>query len=251
MELLDRLRALTPVLAEQGRLIRLAESRRVIYVGDTHGDLDATETVLRRYARDDTAVVFLGDAVDRGPHSEANLRRIVEAKLDDPEAVFLVMGNHEGWSVTPIFPADFWTSLAPREAAEIGTRLLALPLAVWHPAGILALHGALPDVDGLDAIEAVDPSTEAWRRMTWGDYATSAGEGSPFLDRPMFGRGEFERLRAALGIRILVRAHQPSAPLWMFDRRCLTLFTSSAYGRGDRVVAVLEQGASTLEVRAI
>jgi hypothetical protein len=44
---------------------------------------------------------------------------------------------------------------------------------------------------------------------------------------------------AQLGARVLVRSHQPFAPTYLFDDRCLTLFTSSAYGDGRRRVAVL------------
>ncbi|GAG60956.1 unnamed protein product, partial [marine sediment metagenome] len=41
-----------------------------------------------------------GDYVDRGPDSAGNLESILQTKLAHPEAVFLLMGNHEGWFST-------------------------------------------------------------------------------------------------------------------------------------------------------
>jgi hypothetical protein len=39
--------------------------------------------------------------------------------------------------------------------------------------------------------------------------------------------------------KILIRGHQPHAPRYLFDKRCLTLFTSSAYPV-PRNVAILD-----------
>jgi len=38
---------------------------------------------------------------------------------------------------------------------------------------------------------------------------------------------------------VLVRSHDPLAPERLFKNRCLTIFTSCAYGR-DRKIAVLD-----------
>ena len=45
-----------------------------------------------------------------------------------------------------------------------------------------------------------------------------------------------------LGKNVLIRSHQPDAPPTMYGRRCLTLFTSSAYGHyvSERTVAVVD-----------
>jgi hypothetical protein len=248
MLVLDRLRTLRPVFERQGRLIRLPGNRAVVYVGDTHGDLEATEKVLGRFPVSDYVVVFLGDTVDRGPESEANLLRILDAKCDAPDAVYLLMGNHEAWAVSPFSPADFWASLDAANAGAIAEGLLRLPLAAWQPSGVFALHGALPAMDTLDTFEAIVPGSDAWREITWGDYRPE-GESDAWRaisSRPSFPRETFEDRRRQLGVRLLVRSHQPGLPLWIYNRRCLTLFTSSAYGRVERHVAVLQTGGSEL-----
>jgi len=39
--------------------------------------------------------------------------------------------------------------------------------------------------------------------------------------------------------KVLIRSHQPDAPQFMFDNRCLTIFTSSAYTR-ERTIAIFD-----------
>lgn len=223
------------------RLIKLPANRPVVFVGDTHGDREASESVLARFAPSRHVIVFLGDAVDRGPDSRGNLRLILTALRDHPDSVHLLMGNHEAWAVDPFAPADFWGSLAPEEEAKLAGALTRLPLAAHHPAGLLALHGALPDLASLAELDDLELGSEAWRAITWGDWEEGGADGAPTASRrrPAFGRAEFERRARNLDTRVLVRSHQPSVSRYLFHDRCLTLFTSSAYGDGRRRVAVL------------
>ena len=107
-----KIQALREILRKELRLILLPADKTAVFVGDTHGDREATEEVLRRFFDENHVLVFLGDYVDRGPDSFGNLRVLVEAKLAHPERIFLLMGNHEGWAVAPFVPADFWRSLS-------------------------------------------------------------------------------------------------------------------------------------------
>jgi len=236
---------------EEGRLIRLPEGKTIVFVGDTHGDREATEEVLSRFLSPDHVIVFLGDYVDRGPDSEGNLRLLLEVKLSRPNQVFLLMGNHEGWAVAPFTPADFWRSLDMRSERAYAETLSLLPFAAYHPQGVLALHGALPDVERVEEIEKVQLGSADWRKIAWGDWADAPGY---VLDpggfgRPTFGRDYFEEIASRLGLRALVRSHQPFAPTYLFDDRCLTIFTSSAYGGTERTVAILRPGRPLRDAR--
>ena len=42
-----------------------------------------------------------------------------------------------------------------------------------------------------------------------------------------------------LGKNVLIRGHQPNANERMFDNKCLTIFTSSAYSR-KRTIAIVD-----------
>lgn len=239
---LDRiLDDLSARLRDSGRLVRLRSDRPIVFVGDTHGDREATERVLERFPVSEHTIVFLGDVVDRGTDSLGNLKIILSETVAHPESVHLLMGNHEAWSIAPFSPADFWHGLPPEVADRLGAALCHLPLAAWHPAGALAVHGALPDVSSLSAIESIELGSEAWRAITWGDWEASRGGGYPSAGwgRPSFDRVEFDRRSKWLDARVVVRSHQPFAPTFLFGDRCLTLFTSSAYGDGPRRVAVL------------
>jgi serine/threonine protein phosphatase 1 len=69
-------------------------------VGDVHGRLDLLDQLLEQIDRDAAATdktvirLFVGDYVDRGPHSSAVIERLVQLRRDDLRAVFL-RGNHE------------------------------------------------------------------------------------------------------------------------------------------------------------
>jgi len=228
-------------LRGRSRLVRLEPDRPTVFVGDTHGDREATERVLAQFPVPKHTIVFLGDVVDRGPDSLGNLELVLSQVITHPESVHLLMGNHEAWSVASFSPADFWEGLAPGDAAKLSDALSHLPLAAWHPGGVVAVHGALPDVPSLDAVDSVELGSEAWRAITWGDWEDAQGGGLPSAGwgRPLFGRADFERRIGQLDARVLVRSHQPFAPKLLFNDRCLTLFTSCAYGDGPRRVAIL------------
>jgi len=250
MELLELLREARPLFERAGRLVRLPKDEPIVFVGDTHGDREATEQVLERFPPSEHVLVFLGDYVDRGPDSEGNLMLLLQTKLNHPGRIHLLMGNHEGWLVAPFSPADFWESLPPGERQEVAEALARLPFAAWHPAGVLGLHGALPDVDEIGEIEQVQLGSSQWRKITWGDWEDAPGYViGDWFGRPTFGRDFFEEIGERLGLKALVRSHQPHAPLYLFDHRCLTIFTTHAYGGGDRRVAVLPPGRTVTDAR--
>jgi len=226
---------------QQGRLIRLPGDQTIVFVGDTHGDREATESVLARFLLPGHVIVFLGDYVDRGPDSAGNLALLLQMKLSQPDRLFLLMGNHEAWAVSPFSPADFWEGPGPQSDPAYAETLSLLPFAAYHPRHILAVHGALPDVTTTEEIQDMRLGSGNWRKVTWGDWADAPGyvldPGS--FGRPTFGRDYFQEISSRLGLRALVRSHQPLVPAYLFADRCLTLFTSRVYGGSERRVAVL------------
>jgi predicted MPP superfamily phosphohydrolase len=216
---------------QEGNLIKL-ESGRVIFVGDTHGDLEATSTVIARYLNAENKIVFLGDYVDRGPKSAENLNLLLSLKLEHPDNLFLLMGNHEGQGAIPCRPADFWERLDEKLRARYTVVLSKMPLAVSTSNGIIALHGALPDVESLEDIDDMEFGGRQWQQITWGDWQEADGGylgDDLFTGRPQFGQAWFNEIMSRLGKNVLIRSHQPKARQAMYGRRCLTIFTSSAY----------------------
>lgn len=218
------------VLGKESRLIRLPSEGKAVFVGDTHGDLDASQEVIRRYLKKPYRIVFLGDYVDRGSYSQENIHYLLKLKIEHPEEIFLLTGNHEGFMVKEFYPAHFWSDLFAEERKRYGDLFSKLPFAVATQNGILALHGALPELKSIDEIDRIQLGDDNWDRIVWGDFVE---QDMDFLDdlwgRPQFGRPYFEQLMERYEKQVLVRSHQPHAPFMMFHHRCLTIFTSHAY----------------------
>ncbi len=220
------------------------QSGRAIFVGDTHGDFDASKRVIAEHLRPENRVIFLGDYVDRGPESVSNINYLLSLKLAYPQNLFLLMGNHEAYGITPFYPADFWDELDQELHQRYASLLAKLPLAVGTENGIIALHGALPQVGNLEAIDQIEVGSEEWRQITWGDWQqrSAAFLGDDLLTgRPQFGEDYFQEMMARLGKDLLIRSHQPAAPQAMFGGRCLTIFTSCAYV-AVRTIAIVDLG---------
>ena len=216
------------VIKEDGRLIEL-KSDEVVFVGDTHGDFDASRKIIKNYKN--KKIVFLGDYVDRGTNSGVNINFLLVEKILNKKDIFLLQGNHEGMKAVKFLPADFWDSLTPSLREEYEKLLSELPYAASVD-GVIALHGALPNISGLDKIKDIEFGSMQWKDITWGDWQESEGDflgHSPFTQRPQFGRKRFETTMKKLGKEILIRSHQPNAKLSMFNGRCITIFTSSIY----------------------
>ena len=246
--------------SSEPKLIEL-ESGRVVFAGDTHGDLEATERIIRRYLKPKNKLVFLGDYVDRGPASLENINLLLEQKTRHPDALYLLMGNHEGYALGSFHPADFWEALDTELRQRYGEVLCTLPLAVSTANGVIALHGALPDVSRLEDINRIRPGSAEWHQITWGDWQERRGKSlglDPYTGRPQFGRGWFNEIMSRLGKNVLMRSHQPDAPPTMYGKRCLTIFTSSAYRHciSGRTIAIIDlkkpvKSADDIEIEVI
>lgn len=230
---------LNELFESEGNLVKPKEPERVVFVGDTHGDLESSRTAFERYFKPGTTITFLGDYVDRGPRSEENLKYLLRKKLENPKRVFLLQGNHEGMKFKEFGPVDFWSSLSPGDKEKYQELLAKLPL-VFSWGDLIASHGALPDLDKMEAIDQIKGGDGNWEKITWGDWNEVAGYvlGGGF-GRPQLGSDYFDQTMAKLNKKVLIRSHQPNVPTRMFDDRCITIFTSSAYGT-RRKVAIAE-----------
>jgi len=226
------------ILEKEGNLLEPENPGRLVFVGDTHGDLEATRTVFERYFDHRTSLVFLGDYVDRGERSEDNVNYLLRKKVDHPDRVLLLQGNHEGLKYRKFGPVNFWNSLTPGEREKYLNLLAKLPLALsWN--GLIATHGGLPDVSSLDEIDEIKGGEANWEKITWGDFNEVDGFvlGGGF-GRPQLGKDYFDQAMSALEKDLLIRSHQPNVPTYLFEKRCITIFTSAAYGTNRRVAVV-------------
>lgn len=228
------------VLARDKRLIHLPNKGKAVFVGDTHGDFDATETIFRLYFKPGFILVFLGDYVDRGDYAKKNIEFLLNKKEESPEQVFLLAGNHEGYCSVPFSPADFWESLSSEEYNYFSEICPFFPFAAATQNGLMVIHGAPPDVSGPEDINDVQICSDHWFQLTWGDFVDKPGD---FIGensgRPLFGVDYFNRVMKQLGSQVLIRSHQTNIEPVIFDKRCLTLMTSYYYTM-TRTVAIAD-----------
>ncbi len=227
------------ILSKEPKLIELKKAKRVIFVGDTHGDWEASKKVIKDYLKPGNKIVFLGDYVDRGPYSKENLDFLLETKIKHPKQIYLLQGNHEGHHISKFYPADFWERL-DKKSYKMYSSVVEHFSLVATTKEIIALHGGLPEVEKLTDINKIKIGDEKWRQICWGDFVEGKGEylgQDPFTGRPKFGKNWFLKLIRRFKKKILIRAHQPDCPQFVFNNKCLTIFTSSAYGR-ERVIAI-------------
>jgi predicted phosphodiesterase len=228
------------ILEKEPRLVRLPSAGKVVFVGDTHGDFEASQRVIQQYLKTPYRIVFLGDYVDRGEDSKRNIQYLLGVKFEHPEEIFFLAGNHEGFMVKQFHPSSFWDSISFQEREGYGLLFSRFPFAATTQNGILAVHGALPDLPSLEEMGRIEMGDGNWDRIVWGDFAE---EEVDFLGdlwgRPLFGRPYFERMMERYQKQVLVRSHQPHAPLKMFRNRCITIFTSHAY-LPNRTVAIAD-----------
>ena len=249
MDWKDLIEKVSRILENESRLIHLPSEGKAVFVGDTHGDLDATEQVIDQYLKKPYRIVFLGDYVDRGEYSAENIHYLLNLKLEHPDEIFLLAGNHEGYQVKEFSPANFWGSFSKKMRKAFGILFSKFPLCATSENGIVALHGGLPELQSLEEINQIKLGEMNWDRIVWGDFVENDDEVlGDWGGRPQLSRPYFERMMDRYQKQILVRSHQPHAPLIMFKKKCITIFTSNAYiPIRTIVIADLEKGIRTAE----
>lgn len=226
----DLFKEVGEIFEKEPRLLHLPSQGKVVFVGDTHGDLDATEQVIHQYLKKPYRIVFLGDYVDRGEYSKENILYLLHLKREHPDEIFLLAGNHEGYMVKELSPANFWKSLSLKEREIYGILFSQFPLAMTSQNGILALHGGLPELNSLEEMDQIEWGDANWDKIVWGDFVESDVDIlGDWWGRPQFGTSYFGQMMDRYQKEILVRSHQPNAPPLMFKKRCITIFTSNAY----------------------
>lgn len=90
-------------------------------VGDIHGNATALGTLLvsiEKELREDDAIVFLGDYIDRGPNSRGCVEQILRLRDRTPATVVTLLGNHEQWMLRTLRDFGRHSWLLGMEALE-------------------------------------------------------------------------------------------------------------------------------------
>ncbi len=188
---MELIREVTGIFEREPRLIQLPSHGKVIFVGDTHGDLDATEKVISRFLKGADTLVFLGDYVDRGDFSRENVDTLLQTKWEHPRRDLSPGGKSRRAIRRNPFPLPISGNPFQQEREETyGLLFSKFPLAAISANGILALHGGLPELGFLEEINRIEWGDEQWERVLWGDFVEREEEIlGDWSGRPQFGRG--------------------------------------------------------------
>jgi serine/threonine-protein phosphatase PP1 catalytic subunit len=248
---------LRELLQKEPALVRLNEPRPAIAVGDTHGDLRSTISMLSREflpLEDRPYLIFLGDYVDRGPNDIANLNLISMLKTLYPDRIVMLRGNHESEEMNRIY--GFYHSASNHPCiGEEGFKsyqetFAQMPLCVllqWNR--VFGVHGGIPfdphhdgpfslgELKSLKKTRRFEDMEEVSRQMLWGDPREniSAEEGYEFnFTRGMgwlYGRAIFDGFIEANDITLVVKSHQrlQEGHQYFFEGRLLSILSTKYY----------------------
>lgn len=119
----------------------------ITLVGDVHGQFyDVLELFRVGGEIPDTNYLFMGDYVDRGPHSVEVITLLMLLKLRYPRRICLIRGNHETRTITQIygFQAECQQKYGNVKVWQYYTDVFDyLPIGAIIDNKLFAVHGGL------------------------------------------------------------------------------------------------------------
>ncbi|MFQ5909939.1 MAG: metallophosphoesterase [Thermoplasmata archaeon] len=254
-------RELKTLMGKENALVRLNEPRPVTFVGDTHGDLRTTISIVSKEflpLEDKPYLVFLGDYVDRGPNDIANINLISMLKVLFPERVVMLRGNHESQEMNNIYGFRRAASDHPcigeggfKRYQEVFAAMPHGVLLEWNR--VFGVHGGIPfdphhegpfslgELKALKKTKLLGDLEEASRQMMWGDPSEDvpAEERFEFNFKRgfgyLYGRRIFDEFVERNDISLVIRSHQmfEGGYSYFFDNRLLSIFSTKHYGGYD------------------
>lgn len=230
-----------------GRLVEAPPESEAIVIGDLHGDLDSLKQILKttnflQKSQDgkQPLLIFLGDYGDRGIYSPEVYYIVLNLKMEFPENVILLRGNHEGPDDLLAHPHDLPSHLKNRFGDKWSNAYLKLKELFGHLYNAVVvrgtcvmLHGGVPSqaksVDDLINAHLKHPLETHLEEILWSDpeenikgtYPSPRGAGK------LFGKGVTLDFLRMLSVNFLIRGHEPSDKGFRINHsgRILTLFS--------------------------
>jgi diadenosine tetraphosphatase ApaH/serine/threonine PP2A family protein phosphatase len=252
---------------EGSGLVRISPQavRNVIVVGDIHGDMESFVHILKDI-EDINAdrIVFLGDYGDRGSESVEVYFLLLQLKVSDGKGkenakkIIMLRGNHEGPPDMPVMPHDLpflFTKKYGVRGKEVYEKIKEfweyLPYCVLVEGRYLMLHGGLPvNVASIEDIAFAYESHHAsgnFEEILWSDPVEGKGDFNSMRGAGrMFGEDITERVLRMVGVKMLIRSHEPCEGVEVRQGgKILTLFSrkGSPYFNTRAAYLILDENA--------
>ena len=228
----EELRLILPkineVLESESAVLRI-EPDSIMLIGDIHGNLDALEFVTRmREKLGYKKILFLGDYVDRGMQGTEVLTKLFQLKLEEPENVFLLRGNHEtidmniyyGFFEEIGFDRDF--------LLDIGRTYERMPVAAVISGHTFCVHGGINGTENIDTITKEGAFPYLWNDPSERPGMITSSRGSTVRE---FGPDIVDGFLERNGLKRIIRGHTAirTGYEWWFDGKLLSLFSCPDY----------------------
>lgn len=216
--------------------------REFLVVGDTHGELDAARRPAERAVARDIPIIYLGDYVDRGTKQLENLAFVLSLKIERPEKVVLLRGNHEtermnrGYGFYEVVKRSY----SERLYKEIISLYPRLPVAAVIGKEYYAAHGGISSViEDYMEINDLKTSDEGYREIFWNDPSEDIEDFQTNIRRGgyhLYGRKAVENFLTENDLSMIIRAHEvyQTGYMYYFDGKLLSIFSVSNYRRGNK-----------------
>jgi diadenosine tetraphosphatase ApaH/serine/threonine PP2A family protein phosphatase len=244
----------------------------IVICGDIHGQYEDLKLLFERSGQTKGQhYLFMGDYVDRGKWSVNTFLYLATLKLEDPDAMYLLRGNHESRTVTQQY--GFYSEIkssytSPALWTEFMRVFDLLPIAAVIDKQIFSVHGGLsPALKLVEQINEVNrkveiPQAGVMADLTWSD----PGEGLTKDCVPdirgagyTFGKAPADRFCRINRLSFVTRSHQmvQEGFIWMFadappankgavyKGRLINVWSAPNYGgRSGNRAAVMKLGFS-------
>ncbi len=230
-----------------GKLVKSKPIGEALVIGDLHGDLESlvdilqTSDYVRKMSQDSSSILFfLGDYGDRGSFSAEVYYTVLNLKLLFPDQIILLRGNHEGpddiMAEPHDLPAQFEMKFG-RDGSKAYSSIKKL-FPHLHNATVveeqyLMVHGGLPrkicSIEDLSKAHELHPRESLLEELLWSDPTEMTDKtcASPRGAGKLFGQKVTDEALSRLGVKIMVRGHEPCQEGFKLNHnnKILTLFS--------------------------
>jgi protein phosphatase len=230
-----------------GKLVETEPKGEAVVIGDLHGDVESfieilqKSNILQRIEKtSESKLILLGDYGDRGSCPAETYYMILRLKMDYPEQVVLLRGNHEGPEYLMPSPHDLPSQFQARfkeKGAETYNAVRGLFDQLYNALVIrdrlLMVHGGLaPGIkrkEELAYAQTLNARNRILEDLLWSD-PTEEVQGSTCSPRgagKLFGKDITKAVLAKLNLKVLIRGHEPCDEGFRInhDGMVLTLFS--------------------------
>lgn len=247
---------------------------KVIIIGDIHGqffDMIAMLKKLSKPGHKHTRLLFLGDYVDRGEYGPEVVIYLMALKLEFPNHVYLLRGNHESRDMTQMFNfRDQVLDTYDEETYDVFMDLFDnLPIASLVNGQHFCMHGGISErltsinsVNSIDRFKEVDDES-LLADLMWADPAHAKKCHVKYAfnsDRQIsviFGKRPVNDFLKKEGLKSIIRAHQLKQRGYKFHSwngeeefpPVITVFSAPNYSGSNNEAAVLISEADNVDLR--